>query len=68
LQEINDAVTIPVVAIGGINFHNAEDVLLHGADCLAVVSAIVCADNPCQAATNLATIIKKLRKSNHETE
>lgn len=67
LQEMNDAVTIPVVAIGGINLHNAEDVLLHGADCLAVVSAIVCADDPCQAATNLATIIKKLRKSNHET-
>jgi len=68
LQEIKDAVTIPVVAIGGINLHNAEDVLLHGADCLAVVSAIVCADNPCQAAANLAAIIKKLRKSNHETE
>ena len=40
----------PLVAIGGINFSNASDVLQAGADGLAVISAIVAAPDPRQAA------------------
>jgi thiamine-phosphate pyrophosphorylase len=40
----------PLVAIGGINLDNAADVLRAGADGLAVISAIVAATDPCQAA------------------
>ncbi len=39
-----------LVAIGGINAGNARDVLRAGADGLAVISAIVAAVDPCQAA------------------
>ncbi len=40
----------PLVAIGGINIVNAADVLQAGADGLAVISAIMAAADPCQAA------------------
>ncbi|MEJ5362646.1 MAG: thiamine phosphate synthase [Spirochaetota bacterium] len=57
INEIKKAVSIPVVAIGGIQIHNAESVVVHGADCLAVVSAIVSSDNPYEAAKTLKGII-----------
>ena len=41
VREIKEAVSIPVVAIGGINEKNAAEVLaLTGADGVAVVSAV----------------------------
>ncbi len=40
----------PLVAIGGINLDNAAEVLQAGADGLAVISAIMAAPDPCQAA------------------
>lgn len=43
----------PVVAIGGINKGNIAEVFETGVDGVAVVSAIVSADNPCQAAFEL---------------
>ncbi len=53
----------PLVGIGGLNAANAEAVVLAGADCVAVVSAI-CADaDPFQAAKELDEIIRgALRK------
>lgn len=63
LQEIKKAVSIPVVAIGGIQIHNAESVLQHGADCLAVVSAIVSSDNPYEASKTLKTIVGSTKRS-----
>jgi thiamine-phosphate pyrophosphorylase len=53
----------PLVGIGGLNAANAEAVVLAGADCLAVVSAI-CADaDPFRAARDLDEIIRRaLRK------
>ena len=39
----------PLVAIGGINESNVQDVVKAGADCIAVVSAI-CASPDCEAA------------------
>ncbi len=47
------AVRIPLVAIGGIQLHNAREVIRAGADGLAVVSAIVSADSPREAAAAL---------------
>lgn len=57
LQEIKNAVNVPVIAIGGIQIHNAGDVIQHGADGIAVVSAIVTSDEPYQAAKTLKEII-----------
>ncbi len=45
--------TIPLVAIGGINAANAAAVMAVGADGVAVVSAIVGADDPATAARAL---------------
>ena len=50
-----------LVAIGGINIENAEDVIKAGADGLAVVSAICSSSEPELAAKNLSEIINKTR-------
>ena len=48
----------PLVGIGGLNRSNAAEVILAGADSVAVVSAICAATNPCRAAQELSTIIQ----------
>ncbi|HUX55387.1 MAG TPA: thiamine phosphate synthase [Bacteroidales bacterium] len=53
----------PIVAIGGINAKNAAEVLQAGATGVAVVSAIVSANNPMKAATEIKQEIDKLKKS-----
>ena len=63
LKEISKAVKLPKVAIGGLNSENAGEVILNGADGIAVVSAIVSADDPRKAAEELSYIIKQARIS-----
>lgn len=65
LKRIKDAVSIPVIAIGGINIENATDVAKI-ADGVAVISAVLKADNPKQATQELMTIINKYKKLNSE--
>ena len=62
LREIRKTVKIPVVGIGGININNAEDFIRNGADGIAVVSAIVSADDPEKSASDLRKIMK-IRKN-----
>ena len=50
LRAIRAATKLPLVAIGGIHAGNARKVVWAGADGLAVVSAIVAADDPRAAA------------------
>ncbi len=57
LAKIKAFSRFPLVAIGGINKSNAEEVLRAGADCLAVVSAICAAPDPFDAAHGLCRII-----------
>jgi thiamine-phosphate pyrophosphorylase len=57
LQQIRASVTLPLVGIGGLNAGNAARVIEHGADGVAVVSAIVSADNPAAAARELSGIL-----------
>ncbi|MBP8655265.1 MAG: thiamine phosphate synthase [Kiritimatiellae bacterium] len=59
LRAIRAAVQTPLVAIGGIQPDNAAAVLRAGADGLAVVSAILAAENPRQAAADLRRIIQE---------
>ena len=47
----------PLVGIGGLNAANARDVVLAGADSIAVVSAVCAAPDPGAAAQNLRDII-----------
>jgi len=45
---------LPVVAIGGINQSNIDEVIAAGADAVAVISAVCAADDPREAAQRLA--------------
>ena len=63
LQEIRKAVSLPLVGIGGLNRENSADVIRSGADGVAVVSAIVAADDPRAAASALRQVITEARKS-----
>jgi thiamine-phosphate pyrophosphorylase len=57
LRAVKRAVSIPVVAIGGIGPSNAKDVLEAGADGLAVISAVVGQRDVAAAARSLKAII-----------
>jgi thiamine-phosphate pyrophosphorylase len=46
ISELRKMTDIPLVAIGGISTENAADIISVGADGLAVVSAIMAAENP----------------------
>ena len=59
--EVRQAVDIPVVAIGGINRGNIQDVIRAGADAVAVVSAVVAQDDVSAAAHELRDLILKVR-------
>ncbi|MGD0277764.1 MAG: thiamine phosphate synthase [Smithella sp.] len=52
----------PLVAIGGINESNAREVVMAGADCIAVVSAICASSHPEAAARRLNEIINSSLK------
>jgi thiamine-phosphate pyrophosphorylase len=53
LEEIKKAVGLPMVAIGGINIGNVEELFAGGADAVAVISAVVLAESPWQAARDM---------------
>ena len=53
LQDIRAAVSIPIVAIGGITEQNMDRLAGSGADGIAVVSAIFAAEEPAAAAKSL---------------
>ena len=59
VKTIRKMIAIPIVAIGGINRHNALSVITAGADGIAVVSAIVGAKNPKDAAFELKSIVRQ---------
>ena len=63
LRAIRQQVNLPLVGIGGLNRDNAAAVIRHGGDGVAVVSAIVSADDPMQAAGDLRQIIDEAGKS-----
>jgi thiamine-phosphate diphosphorylase len=55
VREVKAAVDVPVVAIGGINTSNIDQVIEAGADAVAVISAVCGADDPKAAAAELAS-------------
>jgi thiamine-phosphate pyrophosphorylase len=63
LREIRKVVKLPLVGIGGLNRGNSAEVIRSGADGVAVVSAIVAADDPEAAASELKRLILEARKS-----
>jgi thiamine-phosphate pyrophosphorylase len=63
LREIRRAVSIPVIAIGGINRQNAGDVIAAGADGIAVISAVVAYPDITAAARELKDLVRGCRRS-----
>ncbi len=61
IYRIHQAVDIPLVAIGGINLGNVQEVIRAGADAAAVVSAVVSQDDVRKAAHDLKDLIIKAR-------
>ena len=57
LRRVRAATQLPLVAIGGIHAFNAQEVMLAGADGLAVVSALCSAEQPMLAALELKRLI-----------
>ncbi|MGO9570198.1 MAG: thiamine phosphate synthase [Desulfomonilaceae bacterium] len=49
IRQVRSLTGLPLVAIGSIKLENAADVIRAGADCVAVVTAIVAADDPREA-------------------
>lgn len=56
---IKERVSIPVIALGGINEDNVEDVMRNGADGIAVISAILLSGNPERSTAGLYCEMKK---------
>ena len=59
VRKIRELVDIPLVGIGGINELNAAEVIAAGADGIAVVSAIVSADDPAAATRTLKSLVDR---------
>jgi thiamine-phosphate pyrophosphorylase len=53
LKQVRGAVSLPLVAIGGINKDNASEVAANGADAVAVISALLGAKDIAQAARRI---------------
>ena len=60
LKEISSAVSIPVVAIGGINGNNLMELSGSGVNGVAVVSAIFAAEDPGKATAELLVLARKM--------
>jgi thiamine-phosphate pyrophosphorylase len=58
LRQIRQAVTLPLIAIGGINKGNTAEVVAAGADSVAVISAVVQAEDVEEAAREIAEILE----------
>ncbi len=61
IRKLKNKVEIPVIALGGINEKNAGTVLNEGADGIAVISSIMHADDPEDAARCLCNKIVTLK-------
>ncbi|MCK4358074.1 MAG: thiamine phosphate synthase [Candidatus Cloacimonetes bacterium] len=64
LAEIVKSTTTPIVAIGGINHENLENILETGVNGVAIISAILAARNPEKEVRKITSIIKRFRERN----
>lgn len=62
LRQVKKAVSVPVVAIGGINERNLPQVLAAGADAIAVIGAVLGAEDVAGAAQRLVAGIESFSR------
>jgi thiamine-phosphate pyrophosphorylase len=65
LRQVRSAVTVPIIAIGGIRSGNIGDVLAAGADGAAVISAILGAPDISVASRQLVSCVKDYEVREH---
>lgn len=63
LRQVRALTTLPLVGIGSVKRENARSVIEAGADCVAVVTAIVAADDPERATRYLLEEIREGKRS-----
>lgn len=61
LRSVRNAVSVPIIAIGGISSHNIADVFKAGADGAAVISAVLNAPDITSASRSMIDRIRGLR-------
>lgn len=61
LRAVCAAVTLPILAIGGIKKANLDQVVAAGADGIAVISAVIAADDPTAATEDLLATLQAAR-------
>ena len=61
LRAVRAAVTLPILAIGGVKKANLDQVLAAGADGIALISAIISADDPAAASQDLLGTLRTRR-------
>ena len=61
LRAARAAVTLPILAIGGVKKANLDQVLAAGADGIAVISAVISADDPMAASQDLLATLRSRR-------
>ncbi len=62
IATVKKNINIPVIALGGIDENNVQDALRNGADGVAVISNILVAENPLEAASSLRRKIAHFKK------
>lgn len=67
IRQARSMTKLPLVAIGSIKRENAADVIRAGADCVAVVTAIVAADDPCEATRLLLEEVRAGKRDRTES-
>jgi thiamine-phosphate pyrophosphorylase len=65
LRRARNLTDMPLVAIGSIKHENAREVVMAGADCVAVVTAIVSAENPESAARALVEKVREAKRASN---
>lgn len=68
IKEIRKKIKIPLIAIGGIKEGNIKDVILNGADGVAVISAIMASEKPYEAAKRLVCKLESLNVKNQNSK
>ncbi len=63
LKRTREKTDMPLIAIGSIKSDNAREVIMAGADCVAVVTEIVAAQDPEKATRALVETVREAKKS-----
>jgi len=59
IRKISEVVSVPVIAIGGIDYQRVTDAMRAGASGVAVISAIFCSSDPQKAAAQLRNVLEE---------